>query len=169
MKPFHVFHMCNMPHDNLSFCVMYGALFPEINNPRSTKVNFRFIDWCKHHLFTSPLQQHNNLLKINIQSRSSLYAEYASCVGPPCSQRCFNFSFVFEFGQRLWKHEWFAFLHLFSHLFHTKWFKILPILQCYYFAALLAQFFFSLENENLQVVLFICFVGSHNQKNTTAF
>ncbi len=44
MKPFHVFHMCNMPHDNLSFCVTYGALFPEINNPRSTKVNFRFID-----------------------------------------------------------------------------------------------------------------------------
>ncbi len=24
----------------------------------------------------------------------------------PCSQRWFNFSFVFEFGQRLWKHEW---------------------------------------------------------------
>ncbi len=40
------------------------------------------------------------------QSRFSLYAEYASCVGPPCSQRCFNFSFVFEFGKRLWKHEW---------------------------------------------------------------
>ncbi len=26
--------------------------------------------------------------------------------GPTCSQRWFNFSFVFEFGQRLWKHEW---------------------------------------------------------------
>ncbi len=45
------------------------------------------------------------------QSRSSLYAEYASCVGPlkhqgaPCSQRWFHFSFVLEFGQRLWKHE----------------------------------------------------------------
>ncbi len=24
----------------------------------------------------------------------------------PCSQRCFNFSFVFNFGQRFWKHEW---------------------------------------------------------------
>ncbi len=47
------------------------------------------------------------------QSRSSEYAEYASSVGPlkhqdvlvPCSQIYFNFSFVFEFGQRLWKHE----------------------------------------------------------------
>ncbi len=26
--------------------------------------------------------------------------------GPPCSQRCFHFSFDLEFGQRLWKHEW---------------------------------------------------------------
>jgi len=26
--------------------------------------------------------------------------------GPPCSQRCFNFSFVFEYGQRSWKYEW---------------------------------------------------------------
>ncbi len=48
------------------------------------------------------------------QSRSSLYAEYApktpniprNTRGPPCSQRCFNFSFVFNFGQWFWKHEW---------------------------------------------------------------
>ncbi len=42
------------------------------------------------------------------QSRP-LYTEYASCVGPlkhqvaPCSQRCFHFSFIFEFGQWLLK------------------------------------------------------------------
>ncbi len=42
------------------------------------------------------------------QSRP-LYTEYASCVGPPkhqvapYSQRCFHFSFVFEFGQWLLK------------------------------------------------------------------
>ncbi len=49
------------------------------------------------------------------QSRLSLYAEYARCVGPPkhqgppCSQRCFNFSFILS-GQLLWKHEWSFFL-----------------------------------------------------------
>ncbi len=52
------------------------------------------------------------LLLSGPQSRSSLYAEYARYIGPPkhqgtpCSQRCFNFSLVFNFGQRFWKQEW---------------------------------------------------------------
>ncbi len=47
-----------------------------------------------------------------LQSRSSLYAEYASCVGPPKHQgapllsKMISFKFVLDFGQRLWKHEW---------------------------------------------------------------
>ncbi len=59
-----------------------------------------------------PIYSYLRLVLWSRQSRSSLYAEYASCAGPPkhqgppCSQRCFNFSFVLEFGQRLWKHEW---------------------------------------------------------------
>ncbi len=26
--------------------------------------------------------------------------------GAPCTQRWYHFSFIFEFGQQLWKHEW---------------------------------------------------------------
>ncbi len=43
------------------------------------------------------------------QSRFSLYAEYPSlrkAPKHPCSQRCFNFSLLFKFGQRSWKYEW---------------------------------------------------------------
>ncbi len=46
-----------------------------------------------------------------IRYRSSLYAEYASCVGPRNTRRPLALKndfiwFVFVFGQRLWKHEW---------------------------------------------------------------
>ncbi len=44
-------------------------------------------------------------IECQTQSRSSLYVEYARKLhrapkhqGPPCSQRCYHFSFVFEFG-----------------------------------------------------------------------
>ncbi len=35
---------------------------------------------------------------------AALDPKYTS--GPPCSQRWFHFSFGFDFGQQLWKHEW---------------------------------------------------------------
>ncbi len=52
------------------------------------------------------------VLKDHVQSRSSLYAEYTSCLGPPKHQgapllsKCFFIWIIFLFGQRLWKREW---------------------------------------------------------------
>ncbi len=60
------------------------------------------------------VQPYLNILYISEGGASrqfSLYADYASYVGPPkhqgtpCFQRYFHLSFVLEFGQRLWKHE----------------------------------------------------------------
>ncbi len=63
--------------------------------------------WLLVCLYDARSYRHNtHWSKTRSQSRSSLYAEYASCVGPPYSQTWFHFSFVSEFGQRLWKHEW---------------------------------------------------------------
>ncbi len=63
--------------------------------------------------FTHCQVQTVRLFSAYSQSRSSLNTEYTSCVelpkhqgAPPCSQICFNFSLVFESGQRLRKHEW---------------------------------------------------------------
>ncbi len=76
----------------------YNKLLHAVADPR---VSLAFWDsWQNCHLLNRVIVASFQKCIICKQSRYSLYAEYASCVGPPkhqgppCSQRCFNFSFI---------------------------------------------------------------------------